>query len=86
MLIFAIEMKKEHQKLLEAIEKEVGKKLLTPKDFEWLSEKVETRTKEHLTKTRDALHTILITTYGLKENLYSGSIYATVTTDDLFQQ
>lgn len=40
----------------------------------------------HLTKTRDALHTILITTYGLKENLYSGSIYATVTTDDLFQQ
>lgn len=51
MLIFAIEMKKEHQKLLEAIEKEVGKKLLTPKDFEWLSEKVEARTKEHLSES-----------------------------------
>ena len=51
MLIFAIEMKKEHQKLLETIEKEVGKKLLTPKDFEWLSAKVETRTKEHLSES-----------------------------------
>ena len=51
MLTFAIEMKKEHQKLLEAIEKEVGKKLLTPKDFEWLSEKVEARTKEHLSES-----------------------------------
>lgn len=51
MLIFAIEMKKEHQKLLETIEKEVGKKLLTPKDFEWLSEKVEARTKEHLSES-----------------------------------
>ena len=44
-------MKKEHQKLLEAIEKEVGKKLLTPKDLEWLSEKVEARTKEHLSES-----------------------------------
>ena len=38
----------------------------------------------HFTKTRDAIHTILVTTYGLKENLYSGSIYATVTMNDLF--
>ena len=44
-------MKKEHQKLLEAIEKEVGKKLLTPKDFEWLAVKVEARTKEHLSES-----------------------------------
>lgn len=51
MLIFAIEMKKEHEKLLETIEKEVGKKMLTPKDFEWLSEKVEGRTKEHLSES-----------------------------------
>ena len=38
----------------------------------------------HLTKTRDATHTILVTTYGLKQNMYSGSIYATITMDDLF--
>lgn len=38
----------------------------------------------HLTKTKDALHTILVTTYGLKGNLHSGSIYATVTMDGLF--
>ena len=37
-----------------------------------------------LTKTRDATHTILVTTYGLKQNMYSGSIYATITMDDLF--
>lgn len=38
----------------------------------------------HFTKTRDAIHNILITTYGLRENMYSGSFYATVTMDDLF--
>lgn len=40
----------------------------------------------HFTKTKDALHTVLITTYGLKQNAYSGSIYATVTADDLFEK
>jgi len=40
----------------------------------------------HFTKTTDAIHTILITTYGLRENLYSGSIYSTVTMDDLFME
>lgn len=40
----------------------------------------------HHTKTSDAIHTILITTYGLRENMYSGSIYATVTMDDLFKE
>ena len=39
----------------------------------------------HSTKTRDATHIVLVTTYGLKDNLYSGSIYATVTMDDLFK-
>ncbi len=38
----------------------------------------------HFTKTKDAIHTILVTTYGLKQNKYSGCIYATVTMDDLF--
>lgn len=38
----------------------------------------------HFTKTKDAIHTVLVTTYGLKENKYSGSINATVTMDDLF--
>ncbi len=38
----------------------------------------------HFTKARDAIHTILITTYGLRENIHSGSIYATITMDDLF--
>ncbi len=40
----------------------------------------------HFTKTNDAIHNILVTTYGLKENKYSGSIYATVTMDDLFME
>ena len=40
----------------------------------------------HHTRTRDAIHTILITTYGLKENMHSGEVYATITMDDLFQQ
>ena len=51
MLTFAFIMKKEYQKLLSAIEQEVGKKVATPKDFEWLADKVETRTKEHLSES-----------------------------------
>ena len=39
----------------------------------------------HHTKTRDAIHTVLVTTYGLKHNLYSDSVYATVTMNDLFE-
>ena len=39
----------------------------------------------HVTKTNDAIQTILITTYGLNENIHSGAIYATVTMDDLFK-
>ena len=40
----------------------------------------------HFTKTNDAIHTILVTTYGLKENKYSGRFYATITMDDLFME
>ena len=56
-----------------------------------LTEKYEQQLRErnaafaHLTKAKEALHTVLITTYGLKKNLYSGSIDATVTMDDLYQ-
>ena len=38
----------------------------------------------HHPTTKDAIQTVLVTTYGLKDNLYSGSIYTTVTMDDLF--
>lgn len=50
---------------------------------EHLSEKVSIFAPS---KTKDALHTVLITTYGLKRNLYSDSIYATVTMDGLFAE
>ena len=55
-----------------------------------LTEKYEQHLRErsaafvHFTKAKEALHTVLITTYGLKSNLYSGSINAVVTMDDLF--
>lgn len=38
----------------------------------------------HFTKTKDALHNVLVTTYGLAPNLHAGSFYATVTMDELF--
>ena len=38
----------------------------------------------HFTKAKEALHTVLITTYGLKQNQYSSSIDAVVTMEDLF--
>jgi hypothetical protein len=36
------------------------------------------------TKTRKALHQTFITTYGLKKNMYSGSVQSEVILDDLF--
>lgn len=39
----------------------------------------------HFTKTKAAIHTILVTTFGLKPNKYSGDIYTTVTAEDLFK-
>jgi AAA+ ATPase superfamily predicted ATPase len=38
-----------------------------------------------LTKTKKALHLVIITTYGLVSNKYSGDIQSTVLLDDLFQ-
>ena len=55
-----------------------------------LTEKYEQHLRErnatfaHFTKAKAALHTVLITTYGLKQNLYSGSIDAVVTMENLF--
>ena len=51
MFNFVFNMEKVHEKLLNAIEHEVGKEILTPKDFEWLSAKVESRVKEHLSES-----------------------------------
>lgn len=39
-----------------------------------------------LTKTKKALHLVIITTYGLVNNKYSGNIQSTVLLDDLFQK
>ena len=39
-----------------------------------------------LTRTRSALHVTVVTTYGLKENRYSGSVQSVVTADDLFAE
>lgn len=55
-----------------------------------LTEKYEQHIRErnttfkHFTKAKEALHTVLITTYGLKQNMYSDSIKAVVTMDNLF--
>ena len=38
----------------------------------------------HFTEGKEALHIVLITTYGLKQNKYSDSIDAIVTMEDLF--
>lgn len=37
-----------------------------------------------LTRSRDALHTTIVTPYGLKQNAYSGNVQSVVTADDLF--
>lgn len=37
-----------------------------------------------LSKTRSAVHITLVTTYGLKEGKYAGSVQSVVTADDLF--
>lgn len=38
------------------------------------------------TKTRKALHQTFVTTYGLKKNMYSGTIQSEVVLDDLFME
>ena len=57
-----------------------------------LTKEYETKIRErnntfvHFTNTKDAIQNILVTTYGLKENLYSGIFSATVTMEDLFRK
>lgn len=43
-------------------------------------------TFRYLTGTKKALHIILVTTYGLAKNKYSGNIQQVVTLDDLFKE
>ena len=38
------------------------------------------------TKTRKAIHQTFVTTYGLKKNMYSGTIQSEVVLDDLFAE
>lgn len=40
---------------------------------------------QHVTKTRKALQHTFVTTYGVKQNLYSGIVQSEVTMDDLFK-
>ena len=56
--------------------------VLTEKSEQHLRER--NATFAHFTRAKEALHTVLVTTYGLKQNQYSGSIDAVVTMDDLF--
>ena len=37
------------------------------------------------TKTKYALHSTLVTTYGVANNAYAGELQAVITSDDLFQ-
>ncbi|MBQ9077781.1 MAG: ATP-binding protein [Muribaculaceae bacterium] len=48
-----------------------------------LQERKETFRK--VTKTRKALHLTMVTTYGIKDNAYSGMIQSQITLDDLFK-
>ena len=41
-------MQKEHRKLCSAVEHKAGKVMLTPLDFEWLEEKIGSKTKEQV--------------------------------------
>lgn len=55
---------------------------ITKQYDEHLRERVETF--RQATKTRKALHQTFVTTYGLKKNMYSGTIQSEVVLDDLF--
>ena len=55
---------------------------ITKQYDEHLRERVETF--RQATKIRKALHQTFVTTYGLKKNMYSGTIQSEVVLDDLF--
>lgn len=44
-------MRQEYRKLCEAVEREAGKAVRTPLDFEWLAEKIEARIKDHISSS-----------------------------------
>jgi hypothetical protein len=37
-----------------------------------------------VTGTRDAIHTVMVTPYGVRHNKYWGNVHAEVTAEDLF--
>ena len=54
------------------------------KDYaEWLRERKDIFRES--TKTRKTLHTVLVTTWGLQQNSYAGTVQKAVTMDDLFK-
>lgn len=54
------------------------------KDFdEILRNKIDAFRRE--TKTRKAIQTVIVTTYGLKKNMYANRVQSVVTLDDLFE-
>ena len=56
----------------------------TGKDDESLRNKIAAL--KNASKTRYSIHPVLVTTYGLKEGMYSGRLQAVITADDLFKK
>ncbi|MCR5531057.1 MAG: ATP-binding protein [Lachnospiraceae bacterium] len=56
----------------------------TGKDEESLRNKIVSL--KTLSKTKHSIHPILVTTYGLKDGIYSGRIQAVITANDLFMK
>ncbi len=56
----------------------------TGKDDESLRNKIAAL--KNASKTRYFIHPVLVTTYGLKEGMYSGRLQAVITADDLFKK
>ncbi len=54
----------------------------TGKDDESLRNKIASL--KDVSKTKYSIHPVLVTTYGLKDGIYSGRIQAVITTNELF--
>lgn len=54
----------------------------TRKDDESLRNKIASL--KDVSKTKYSIHPVLVTTYGLKDGIYSGRIQAVITTNELF--
>ncbi len=48
--------------------------------------RIKKDTFQRETKSRKAIHLTMVTTYGIRQNQYSGSIQSEVKMDDLFKQ